>query len=130
MRIVKAGALYCVVVFTAGAILGPIRELWIIPIVGRIVGILLEAPLMLAAMILAARWTSWRLAVPSTVEARVGMGLVALGLLLLTELTMALLLGGMSFMEYVETFRTAFGAVSLLLFLLFAAMPMLVVRKL
>ena len=130
MRVVKAGAVYFLLVFAAGAVLGPLRELWIIPHVGRVVGILLEAPLLLAAMIAAAHWTCRHLAVPVTIEARLGMGFVALTLLLLTELTTALLFGGMSFQEYVASFRTPFGAISLLLFLLFAAMPALVLRRL
>jgi hypothetical protein len=128
MDIVKAGALYFGLVFAAGAALGPIRELWIIPRVGRAAGILLEAPVMLAAMIAAARWTSRRLAFPSTSTARAGMGFVALGLLLLAEITMALTFGGLSFKDYVATFSTVFGGISLVLFLLFAAMPLLVGR--
>ena len=63
MSSLKAGALYFIVVFAAGRVFGPVRQLLIVPRVGAAIGVLLEAPLMLLAMILAARWTMRRLAV-------------------------------------------------------------------
>src|SRR5579864_9127035 len=46
---------------------------------------LLEAPVMLAVTIAAARWLVIHLAVPFELSARIGMGCVALGLLLIAE---------------------------------------------
>ena len=79
MPIVKAGVLYFALVFGAGFVLGTIRTLWIVPRVGTRTAELMETPIMFVVTIVAARWTVLRLAVPS---ARLGMGSVALGLLL------------------------------------------------
>ena len=40
--VLKAGAAYFGLVFTVGWILGPVRELWIIPRFGHTVGFLFE----------------------------------------------------------------------------------------
>jgi hypothetical protein len=129
MHIVKAGALYFCLVFAVGSLIGPIRELWLIPRLGRTLGIVVEAPLLLLAMALAASWASRSLRIPATVASRAGMGMIALGLLLVVELTMAMVFSGMSVNAYLASFGTPFGAISLLLFLLFAAMPMLIRRS-
>ena len=49
---------------------------------------LLEMPIMLVVAIVAARWTVQRLAVPLTLSTRLGMGLLALILLLIAEFTL------------------------------------------
>jgi len=87
MPILKAGVLYFALVFGAGFVLGTIRTLWIVPRLGTRMSELMETPIMLVITILAARWTVRRLAVPSTPPARLGMGCIALGLLLLAEFT-------------------------------------------
>jgi len=74
MRIVRAGVLYFALVFGAGFVLGTIRTLWIVPRLGTRMAELMETPIMLVITILAARWTVWRIAVPSTPPARLGMG--------------------------------------------------------
>jgi hypothetical protein len=55
MRAFKAGAIYFLLVFAVGWILGPIRELWAVPHLGRVAAMLSEAVIMLIAMIVAAR---------------------------------------------------------------------------
>jgi hypothetical protein len=82
MRILKAGVLYFALVFGAGFVLGTIRTLWIVPRLGTRMSELTETPVMLVITILAARWTVLRLAVPSVPTARLGMGSVALVLML------------------------------------------------
>ena len=66
MRVLKAGALYLAAVFGAGFILGPIRILWAVPRFGPRVAELMETPLMLAVIIVAARAIVRRLAIPPT----------------------------------------------------------------
>lgn len=127
MRAVKAGAVYFAVIFAAGAVLGPIRELWLIPRLGRSAGILVEAPLMIAAMVVTARWVIRRFSL-ATAKARLATGLVALAFLVPVEMLGAAL-RGLSPGDYLASFNSVFGGVSLLLFLLFAAMPMLVERR-
>ena len=73
--------MYFLLVFAVGWILGPIRELWVVPHFGRMAAMLSEAVIMLTAMIVAARWVVRRSHVPRTLPATISMGLVALGLL-------------------------------------------------
>jgi hypothetical protein len=124
----RAGALYFCLVFVVGWVLGPIRELLIVPHAGRTAGVLIEAPLMLAAMILAARWTTRRLAVAPTLGTRITAGLVALGLLLAAEVAGARWLRGQPIRDYLAGFASIPGGASLVLFLVFAAMPAIVMR--
>jgi hypothetical protein len=127
MRALKAGALYFALAFAAGWVFGPIRELWVIPRFGRTVGYLFEAPLMLIVMVGAARWVVRRFAV-RRLSGTAAVGVVALGLLVTAEVSATRWLRGLSLSEYVAGFRSIPGAISLVLFLLFAAMPMLVGR--
>ena len=59
---------------------------------------------------------------------KISIGLVAFGILLPAELAGVVWLRGLSLTEYLASFVTAPGLVSLLMFLLFAAMPTLVTR--
>jgi hypothetical protein len=93
MQILKAGLLYFALVFGAGFVLGPIRIWWAVPRFGTIIGELMEAPIMFVITIAAARWVVRRLAVPSIPSYRLGMGCVALSLLLTVEFTLVLWLG-------------------------------------
>jgi hypothetical protein len=124
----RAGALYFCLVFAVGWVLGPIREVLVVPRIGRTAGVLLEAPLMLAAVIIAARWTTRRLAAAPTLGARITMGLVALGLLLAAEVAGARWLRGQPIRDYLADFVSISGGTALVLFLVFAAMPAIVMR--
>jgi hypothetical protein len=66
MRTLKAAALYFTLVFGTGFVLGPVRVLWAVPRFGIRAAELMEAPLMLMAMVLAARWTVRRYALQPT----------------------------------------------------------------
>jgi hypothetical protein len=88
----------------------------------------LEAVIMLIAMIVAARWVIRRLSVPQTLGSTVSMGLVALGILLPAEIAGVVWVRRLSPHEYLGSFATAPGLVSLLMFLLSAAMATLVTR--
>lgn len=66
MQVLKAGALYFVFVFGAGFVLGPIRIFWVVPRFGERTAQLMETPIMLISIVLAARWIARRLAVPPT----------------------------------------------------------------
>jgi hypothetical protein len=81
LTVLRAGSLYFMLVFTVGWVLGPIRELLVVPRTGRTVGVLLEAPLM-----------------------------------------------GQPMRDYLAGFVTVSGGTTLLLFLVFAAMPAIVMR--
>jgi hypothetical protein len=90
---------------------------------------LMETPIMLVITILAARWTVRRLAVPSTLPARLCMGCVALGLLLVAEFTLVLWLRGMSIREYFASRDPVAGTVYYVMLGVLAIMPLLVTRR-
>ena len=100
MQTLKAGALYFAFVFGAGFALGTIRILWVVPLLGTRVAELMEAPFMLTITIASARWVIRRLAVRPAPSSRLGMGVIALGLLLAVEFTLVLWLRGLSMREY------------------------------
>ncbi|MGB8437614.1 MAG: hypothetical protein WCE38_25495 [Burkholderiales bacterium] len=124
-----AGPVYFALVFAAGFVLGVLRVLLVVPHVGVMWAELMEAPLMLAAIVLAARWTVRRFNVAATWRARIGMGLLALGLLLCAELTLVLALRGLSIAEYIASREPVSGTVYVVLLVLFAGMPALLARR-
>ena len=127
MRVLKAGAAYFLLMLSVGWVLGPIRELWAVPRFGRLTGVLLEAVIMLIAMALSARWVIRRFQLKPTFGSTISMGLLALGILLPAELAGVVWVRGFSLPEYLASLVTAPGLVSLLMFVLFAAMPTLVI---
>jgi hypothetical protein len=76
-RATKAGALYAIMVFSIGFILGTIRVLLLAPRLGETTSVIIEAPIMLAASWFVCRWCVDRLDVGRTVAARLLMGLAA-----------------------------------------------------
>ena len=125
MQVLKAGVLYFGLVFGAGFVLGTIRVLWVIPRLGVRTAELMEAPLMLGVTIAVARWVARRLHLPSSATARLGVGFIGLGFLLIAELGVALRLRGLTIREYVASRDPMSGTVYLVLLLLFALMPLL-----
>jgi len=125
----KAGALYFALVFGAGFVLGALRVLLVVPYLGARTAELIEAPFMLAVTVLAARWTVRRLAVPPAWGLRLGMGCIALGLLLVAEFAVVLGLRGLSLREYFATLDPASGTVYYSLLGVFALMPVFVNRR-
>ena len=129
MQHLKAGALYFVLVFGAGFVLGPIRILWVVPRVGERTAELMETPIMLVVVVLAARWIARRLAAPPTPPRLLGVGVVALGLLIAVEFTIVLWLRGLTIGEYFGRRDPVAGAVYIVMLGVFAVMPLHVARK-
>jgi hypothetical protein len=127
MAVLKAALAYFLLLFALGWVLGPIRELVLVPRFGRAAGLLIEAPVMLVAMVFAARWCVRRFAVPAGFVARAGMGGLALALVLAAELAGTRLVRGLSLAEWAATFQGV-GMVAALLFFLLALMPLLAGR--
>src|SRR5215469_7339785 len=73
-RATKAGALYSIIAFLIGFILGTIRVLLVAPRLGETTAVIVEAPIILAASWLVCRWCVDRLNVRRTVPARSLMG--------------------------------------------------------
>ncbi len=128
MQVVKASVLYFGIVFAAGFVLGAIRTLWVVPLFGTRKAELMEMPIMFAVAIVAARWTVLRLSVPTMWSARLEMGCMALVLMLIAEFGFVLWIRGLSIKEYFATRDPVSGAAYYLLLVVFAIMPVLVVR--
>jgi len=129
MSILKAGALYFALVFGAGFVLGTVRTVWVVPRFGTRMAELMETPIMLVVTMVAARWIVRRLAVPSVPSSRLGMGFVALGLMLVAEFGFVLWLRGLSIREYLASRDPVSQTVYYLMLGMFAIMPFLIARR-
>ncbi len=128
-RLVGAGAAYFGLVFAVGFVLGTIRVLAVVPVLGESAAEILEIPLMLLASFLAARWVVRRLCIPPGVRTRIPVGLVGLALLLVAELLVVVLVRGVSLDEYLASRDPLAGTVYLVSLAIFALMPWLVLRR-
>ncbi len=124
----KAGALYFMLVFSAGFVLGTIRTLWVAPKLGVRTAELIEEPLMFGLSILAARWVVRRLRFPPDWMKRLAFGCVALALMLLVEFTFVLWIRGITIREYFATRDPISGSVYFLTLGAFAVIPVFVER--
>ncbi len=124
MQVLKAGLFYFALVFGAGFVLGPIRILWAVPRFGMRMAELMEAPIMFVVTIFAARWIVRHLALPPTVSIRLGMGSIALGLMVVAEFAFVLRLRGLSISEYPATRDPVSGTVYYLMLAVFGMMPL------
>jgi len=129
MRILQAGVLYFALVFGTGFVLGAIRTLWVVPRVGMRMAELMEMPIMLAVTIVAARWTILRLTVSPVPSVRLGMGCIALVLMLVAEFGFVLWIRGLSIRDYLATRDPVSGTVYYAMLVVFAIMPLLVAKK-
>ncbi len=129
MQILRAGALYFTLAFAAGFVFGAIRVLWAVPRFGEKVAELMEAPLMLAVIVLAARWIVRRMPSPASGPRRLGIGLVALTLLLAAELLVVLRLRGLTIGDYIASREPVAGAAYVAMLVAYTAMPLIVCRR-
>jgi hypothetical protein len=123
--LLRAGLTYFTLVFAAGFALGVLRVGWAVERLGERTAELIEAPMMLLVVFLAARWVVARFRLPVALALRLGVGVLALALLLACELTVVLALRGMSLEEYLASRDPLAGAVYVVSLLLFALMPAL-----
>lgn len=85
---IRPGLLYGLLAFLAGAVLGPIRDLALTPSIGSVAAALLEAGVMAVLLWLAARHAARFLPADARREARAGMALAAVVLVLLAEIAL------------------------------------------
>jgi hypothetical protein len=128
-RSAGAGIVYALLVFLAGFILGVVRVLGLVPIVGEVVAVAMELPVILAFAWLACRWVTRRLGVPQTIRARLVMGAAALFVILGADVLVGLLLAGQPPASIAARYATAAGIAGLAGQLLFAAFPILQIRS-
>ncbi len=122
MRILKTAALYFLLVFGAGFLLGIGRVLLVVPLLGERVAELLEMPLMLGVIVATARWV-----VRHKLDARqfsaLCVGFIALGFVLMADLAVGIWLRGMPAAEVYLNRDPVSGAAYYAALLLFAVMP-------
>jgi hypothetical protein len=128
-RTAKAALLYFALVFAAGFVLGPLRIVWLVPRVGQRWAELMELPIMLAVIVLAARFVVVRLAVPPDAAVRLAMGGVALTLLLAVEFTVVLWLQGLTVPAYFAQRDPVSGTAYYLSVAVFGVLPWLLARR-
>jgi len=128
MQILKAGTLYFVLVFGTGFLLGMVRVPFLVPHLGVRAAELIEMPLMFIAIILAAGYISRLFALPSVGIVRLSVGVLALALVVIAELSFALLLQGQSAVQYIASRDPVSGAAYLITLVLFALMPLILAR--
>jgi hypothetical protein len=122
---VTAGALYALIVFGVGFVLGTFRALVAAPNLGETAAVVLEAPIILAASWYVCRWSVERLDVPRTVPLRSIMGAVAFATLMLAKLALAVLAFGRSLAEQLGPYWRAPGAIGLAAQVTFALFPII-----
>ena len=123
MRIALAILLYFGVVFGVGFLLGPIRVVWLEPRVGPIIATACEAPFLLMAMVVAARWVPRVLNVRRDLKTLILVGIGALVLLQIADFTVGFWLRGITPAEQVAQFGTGQGNIYAALLAVFAIMP-------
>jgi hypothetical protein len=119
----KAGLAYFALVFGAGFVLGALRVTFLVPRLGERIAELCEMPLMFVVILVAAKFVIRHFALPPSMPARLGTGLLALILLLAAELVLAMVLQGRSLADYVASRDPVSGSVYLAMLVLFALMP-------
>lgn len=126
MQVVKAGVIYFLVAIGTGFVLEVIRMQVVALHVSERLAEILEIPNVLLATIVGARWVIDRFTLPPLPGIRLGVGLVALCLMLLLEWTVVLPIHGLSFREYAAGQETVVGIVPVGALGVLTVMPFLV----
>ena len=124
----RAGAIYFALVFGTGFLLGAIRVPLLVPRLGMRNAELLEMPVMLVVILVAARFVVRRFALPPSAGVRVPVGVLALALLIAAELLLALAVQNQSLAQYIISRDPVSGSVYLAMLAVFAAMPLILSR--
>lgn len=124
LRATKAGALYAIVVFSIGFILGTTRVLLLAPSLGETTVVILEVPIMLAASWFVCRWCLARLNIGRAVPTRSLMGLAAFLVLMLAEVGLGAVFGR-SLGDQLAGYVSPSGAIGLAAQVIFAMFPVI-----
>lgn len=128
-RIVATAALYFLLVFAVGLLLGPIRVLWLEPVLGQTFAVLCETPFLIGAMILAARWAPRWTKLDGGWPSYAAVGLLALVLQQLADLAVGFGLRGMTLSDQLAFFSTPPGFIYAADLIFFAVAPIFVRQR-
>src|SRR3984893_6093056 len=123
MRVTLAMLFYFGLVFGVGFLLGPIRVLWLEPRFGPIIATACEAPFMLLAILVAARWVPSVLNIRRDPKTLVLIGVSSLVLLQIADFSIGFWLRGITPKEQLVRLLTGQGNIYAALLALFAIMP-------
>jgi hypothetical protein len=126
---IKAGLLYFVIVFATGFVLGTLRVIVLLPLIGQIAAVALELPVMLAISWLACSKLATQFSVPAKIPHRLTIGAVAFGLLLLAEFGLSVFAFNRSGAEYFALSLTTSGLLGLAGQIAFGLFPLLQLRQ-
>ena len=128
MRIAGAAIVYWAMVFALRFVLGTVRVLWVIPLVGLMPATLLELPIILAASWLAAGWLVRRFGIAGGGEA-LAVGALAFAILMAAECALAGVLTGQTPAQWLADLRQPHALLGLAGQVVFALMPWWRVRR-
>jgi hypothetical protein len=120
--ILRAAIAYWAVVFALGFVLGTIRVLWVIPLVGLMPATVIELPMILGASWFVAGWLVRRFAIARSGEA-LAVGGLAFAILMAAECLLAAALSGETPAQWLAGFRQPHALLGLAGQMLFALMP-------
>ena len=129
MHVLIFAVAYFAAVFAGGVVLGVGRVLWLVPAAGERLAELLELPLMVAASYFAASALLARSRRALGTRGALAAGLAALALPVAAELGAAFGLRGLTPAQYVASRDPGSGVAYAAALLIFALLPMLIVRR-
>ena len=122
---IAAGISYFALVFSLGFLLGIIRVIWLEPMAGTILAVVIELPFMLAASWFVCLFLVRRFHIVRNINERLIMGLVAFGLLMLGELLLSMMLQNLSPIEFLQKFELPENRLGLAGQIAFALFPII-----
>jgi hypothetical protein len=128
MQVGTAAVTYWAIVFALGFVLGTVRVLWVIPMVGLMPATLLELPIILTASWFAAGWILRRFAIATRREA-LTLGLLAFAILMAAECALAGVLSGQTPAQWLAGLRQPHALLGLAGQVAFSLMPWWRVRR-
>ena len=124
-RVVTAAVVYFALVLAVGLVFGPARVFWLEPWLGPALAVLCEAPFLIAAMMFSARFASLLAGLGGRWPARLSMGVLALIMQQVADLSIGFGLRGVTLQQQLDYFQTLPGYIYVGMLTLFAAVPLL-----
>ncbi len=121
----KAAVVYCIAGFAFGFLLGVIRVSIFAPRTGALLAVLIEVPIMLAALWPLCGIVIRQLEVPRNTLSRLVMGGAAFALLMVVEVVFSKMIFSQSPMDFIAGLTTSAGALGLAGQVTFGLFPML-----
>ena len=123
-----SGLLYFTAVFAAAMMLGAVRFVWLVPLLGDEVAQTVTAATLVVAVVFAAVWVVRIRDHDFRMRDRVGMGLVALGFIAALEFFMVLPLQDLTLAEYAQALEPPARLADALVLLTLLLAPFCVIR--